>query len=89
MSAIKNKARTWTLAVQSKCAPPFAEIVCPVQTGGQLLCNGLRRAPADDVPVMKYASGFARYETRLAMTSGSAVGSFTMSELAIPEAFAV
>ena len=38
---------------------------------------------------MKYASGFAMYDTRLAMTSGSAMGIFIMSELAIPEAFAV
>lgn len=45
--------------------------------------------PCADVPVIKYASGFAMYDTRLAMTSGSAMGIFIMSELAIPEAFAV
>ena len=44
--------------------------------------------PAADVPVMKYVSGFAMYDTRLAITSGSATGSFAMSELAIPDAFA-
>lgn len=38
---------------------------------------------------MKYASGFAIYETRLAMTSGSATGNFIISESTIPEAFAV
>lgn len=49
----------------------------------------LRCTSAEDSPVMKYASGFAIYETRLAMTSGSATGIFIRSEFTIPEAFAV
>lgn len=41
-----------------------------------------------NLPVMKYASGFAMYETRLAMTSGSAIGIFDRAEPDKPCAFA-
>lgn len=46
-------------------------------------------AEEEDLPVMKYASGLAMYETRLAMTPGSATGISDISKLDVPEVLVI
>lgn len=80
------EGRARTLDAQLKCTPPLGEMVCPVRAGRHAIEISPCKS-AEDVPVIKYASGFAMYATRLAMTSGSAMGIFDKSTLDNPEVF--